>query len=35
MRVKLFDLQRIIDELFDDDWLYPWAPVRGGRSASR
>lgn len=24
MRWRFFDLQRIIDEVFVDDWLYPW-----------
>ncbi len=24
MRWRFFDLQRIIDEMFVDDWLYPW-----------
>ncbi|NMG44430.1 hypothetical protein GPA22_11895 [Aromatoleum toluvorans] len=24
MKWKLFNLQRMIDELFVDDWLYPW-----------
>lgn len=26
MSWKFFDLQRIIDEMFVDDWLYPWRP---------
>lgn len=24
MRWRFFELQRIIDEVFVDDWLYPW-----------
>jgi hypothetical protein len=34
MRLKLFNLQRIIDELFEDDWLYPWPTARSGRKES-
>lgn len=24
MKPRLFDLQRIIDEVFSDNWFYPW-----------
>jgi len=26
MSWKFFDLQRILNDMFVDDWLYPWAP---------
>lgn len=35
MNWKLFDLQGIIDELFVDDWLYPWGRKAVGRAASQ
>lgn len=35
MRWRFFDLQRIIDEMFVDDWLYPWQPDAVGTGASQ
>lgn len=27
MKRKFFDLQRLIDEFFTDDWMYPWGSL--------
>lgn len=35
MRWRFFDLQRIIDEMFEDDWLYPWQPDAISTGASQ
>ncbi|MBD5802806.1 MAG: hypothetical protein AzoDbin1_03060 [Azoarcus sp.] len=35
MRWRFFDLQRIIDEMFVDDWLYPWQPDAVSTGASQ
>ena len=35
MRWRFFDLQRIIDEMVEDDWLYPWQPDAVSTGASQ
>lgn len=35
MRWRFFDLQRIIDEVLVDDWLYPWHADAGSSGASQ
>lgn len=35
MRWKFFDLQAILDDIFVDNWLYPWRVTDDRRTARR